>query len=92
MEDKFRSRIELDLRARRITLPPADGMVDLTAMVFLSGCEESALDSLRFPNLPSPFGITCDGMVAALSRRPKLLLGPYEYQTLDTRSDADGES
>jgi hypothetical protein len=44
-------------------------------MIFFSGCSESALDSLRFPSLPSPVGnTTCDGIVA-FDRRPKYIRG-----------------
>jgi len=67
---------------------PANGKSELTAIVFFSGCEESALDTLRFPSLPSPFGITCDGMVAAFDQRPKGVAS--RVSTLDTRLDAVG--
>ena len=62
-------------------------------MVFFSGCSESALDSFRFPSLPSPVGnTTCDGIVA-FDRRPKYIRGwgrnknsstliPFEYVAL----------
>lgn len=39
-------------------------------MILLEGWEKSGFDSLRFPSLPSPFGITCDGIVA-FDLRPK---------------------
>ena len=59
-------------------------------MVFFSGCSESALDSFRFPSLPSPIGNTTCDVIVAFDRRPKYIcrsgpnkngstLIPFEY-------------